>query len=79
MQRFHHGSISRAVTGGAATLDPRKSVMKGVVVGDVVYADVETRKYLRGLEGLSPSLKAIGRDVSRVRCVPCDRPTNDRV
>ncbi len=54
-------------------------MMKGVVVGDVVYADAETRKYLRGLEGLSPSLKAIGRDVSRVKRAPCDRPRNDRV
>ncbi len=40
--------------------------MKGVVVGDVVYSDAETREYLRGHEGLSPSLKAIGRDVSTV-------------
>ncbi len=53
--------------------------MKGIVVGDVVYADAVTRLYLRGHEGLSPSLKAIGRDVSRVKRVPYDRSTNIRV
>ncbi len=53
--------------------------MKGVVVGDVVYSDAETREYLRGLEGLSPSLKAIGRDVSKVKRAHYDRPWNGRV